>query len=250
MWLGCSWRETESNRIETNRIETRSDVTEEKEPLGSARVGRICCVGYKLGDVNLFHGIPFLSREGQQWIGLRTDETDDSLYDGEVHGPLWQNQQQAWPSLLFRENMAPWKTRKLPSRGLVEKYLSFYNNSPFSEVFPIADKVLFPEVIENAYRGDLSTLPGNFQAKACVFAFLAFTSMIGFPSGAELPPVDFESCLNATHLLMPDILNASPSTEVVDALMMLVSLAMRHYFDMPKRQKRSLNQLIMTDTRT
>jgi hypothetical protein len=60
--------------------------------------------------------------------------------------------------------------------------------------------------------------------KACIFSFIAFTSMAGHPADEGLPPIDLEHCIAAAQLLVPDILNARPSIEVVDAMMMFVSL--------------------------
>ncbi|KAK7890524.1 hypothetical protein LTR67_007732 [Exophiala xenobiotica] len=203
--------------VPAGRIEAEAKCPPEAGAPDLATLGRIYCAGYRLGDINLFHGVPFLSRDGQQWIGLRSAEDSQEGFGS----PLWHNQRQAWPSLPTFVNVNPsqWDMAALPARESVEKHFDYYLTSSFSDAFPIADKVLFPLIIERAYRHDTASAV-MLATKACIFSFIAFTSMAGHPADEGLPPIDLEHCIAAAQLLVPDILNARPSIEVVDAMMM------------------------------
>jgi hypothetical protein len=191
-----------------------------------AKVGRIYCAGYKLGDINMFHGVPFLSREGQKWIGFRTEENDA------FNGPLWENRQPAWPRASPPgHDVAKPGFPDLPPRATVEKYLHLYLQSEVSQVFPIADPVLFPQMLEKAYNHNPSDNPNHVDtpnastARACITSFLALVaSLLGNLANEQLPPVDMLNGGIAAELLFADVLNAHASTEGVDTLMMLVSL--------------------------
>jgi hypothetical protein len=164
-----------------------------------------------------------LSQNGQQWIGFRNEDTQSAPNKDSEDGLLWQNQQQAWPSLSQLDNNMSRLRKELPPRASVEEYLTFYQNSPFSEVFPVADPVLFPKTLDKAYKHGSNLSPETFTARACVFAFLACASLIGPESDQPVPPIDHEGCMTAAQLIIPDILNARVSHEAVDAVMMIVS---------------------------
>ena len=189
------------------------------DPSPLVNVGHLYCAGYKLGDINLFHGIPFLTREGQKWIGFRTEDHDAS---GESHGPLWQNQRQTWATAVLPENSAP-GAKDLPPQDIAQRYLNYYRSSDLSSLFPFADPVMFPETIEKAYNSNASSTSDILPARACVLSFLALVSILSIAGDQELPSIDASGCVTAAQCLMPDILDARASTETVDALMMLVS---------------------------
>ncbi|KAJ9630307.1 hypothetical protein H2204_008525 [Knufia peltigerae] len=182
----------------------------------SSPAGLIYCAGYRLGDIGLFHGIPFLSGDGQQWIGIRSD--DETSADCEA-SPLWHNQRQPWSTFPSFINPSRWDVTALLPLASVEKFLANYLKSPFSEAFPIADRVLFSKVIERAYTQQDSSRD-SCTTNACIFAFLAFASLNAYPADTSLPPLDEEQCITAAQLLVPDLLDARPSTEIVDALLM------------------------------
>lgn len=190
-----------------------------------ANVGRIYCAGYQLGDINLFHGVPFLSREGQKWIGFRTEETDVNPDMG-AQGPLWQNHGPAWPTIPWPGNMSATngKSPQLPPRAVAEKCFELYLRSEVSSVFPIADPVLFPQILEKAYNAGLANAHEVLPAKACVLSFSALAAtLLGNTASEPLPPIDVSGYGNAAAFLFADVVNARPSTEAVGALMMLVS---------------------------
>ncbi|KIW18739.1 hypothetical protein PV08_03028 [Exophiala spinifera] len=182
----------------------------------SSPAGLIYCAGYRLGDIGLFHGIPFLSRDGQQWIGIRSD--DESGAESET-SPPWHNQRQPWPTFSSFINPSHLDVTKLLPLPLVERFLANYFKSPFSEAFPIVDRVLFPKIIERAYTQQGSS-PESATSKACIFAFLAFSSLNGYDADPGLPPLHEQQCITAAQLLIPDLFTARPSAEVVDALLM------------------------------
>ncbi len=217
-------RGSSSEKNVTNPVSNSLDVAESSN---SPPVGRIYCAGYTLGDINLFHGVPFLSSEGQKWIGFWTGENNAA---GETHGPLWQNQRQAWHKSVLPENLGSGTLRDLPPRNVTEQYLEVYQNSDVSSLLPLADPVIFPEVIERAYNSNSSSSDDFLPARACVFSFLALVSLIGIPNEKNMPLVDVSGCVTAAQLLFPDILNARASTAIVDALMMLVSCTL---FNLP-----------------
>ncbi|KAL2437676.1 hypothetical protein ABEF95_008778 [Exophiala dermatitidis] len=206
-------------------------VTNDPRPHGSVRndspsvanVGRIYCAGYQLGDINLFHGVPFLSREGQKWIGFRTEETDVNPGMG-AQGPLWQNRGPVWPTIPWLGNMSATngKSPQLPPRAVPEKCFELYLRSEVSSVFPIADPVLFPQILEKAYNAGLANAHEVLPAKACVLSFSALAAtLLGDTASEPLPPIDVSDYGNAAAFLFADIVNARPSTEAVGALMML-----------------------------
>jgi len=187
--------------------------------------GQTSSTGYQLGDINLFHGVPFFLHPGQQWAGFQTGAVDVVFSHDDVQCPLWQNQQAGWPSLSRLEALEHGITTELPGRDSLEPYLDLYQSSPVSNAFPIADPVLFPATIEKAYQSDPSSWHDVLPAKACIFSFLAFVSMVCNPDEKTLPLIDMARCETAAHLLILDISNTRVSTEVVDAIMMFVSRA-------------------------
>ncbi|EXJ86004.1 hypothetical protein A1O1_06373 [Capronia coronata CBS 617.96] len=194
----------------------------EAESPSFENVGRIYCAGYKLGDINMFHGVPFLSREGQKWIGFRADENDVPIGKHEAKGPLWQNRRPAWPRASRPRTVADGRIQDLPPRAVVEKYLDLYHRSEASHAFPLADPVLFPQTLDKAYDANLTGSLDALSAKACIVSFFALAaSLLGdAATESQLPPVDILDGGSSAELLFLDILNARASTEAVDALMM------------------------------
>lgn len=191
-----------------------------------ANVGRIYCAGYKFGDINMFHGVPFLSREGPKWIGFRTDDTAGPNGKHEAQAPLWQNQLPAWPDATRPGNVANGRNQNLPPREMVDKYLQLYLHSEVSHVFPIADPILFPQILDKAYHGSLADAYDLLPAKSCVESFLVLVkSLLGNTVPEALRPVDSLGGGAAAELLFADIVNARASTEAVGALMIQVSSA-------------------------
>lgn len=163
--------------------------------------------------------MPFLSREGQRWIGFGSEEDNTVGANGKAPGPIWQNQQH-----VFGPESVPAGTRRdLPPREVLEAHLAVYQQSEFSSYLPLIDPVLFTTTVEEAYKNNHPSSNEALPAKACVFAFIALGSLIG--ERGEKPPSSphTEGCDIAGQLLVPELLGARPSTEVIDALVMIVS---------------------------
>lgn len=186
-------------------------------------VGQIYLASYKLGDINLFHGIPFLSREGQKWIGVRSEEDEPEKYSDKFPGPLWLNQHADFrPESLLRSTM-----KDLPPRTVLESYLEKHFQSDFSNMLPLIDPVLFAANVEKAYN-----TPSNYEAltaKASIFAFLGLRTLVHDSEDEHLTLQPSDGYEVACRLLLPDLFSARASSEMVGALMMLVSHAYQRF---------------------
>jgi hypothetical protein len=177
-------------------------------------IGQIFLSSYKLGDINVFHGVPFISQEGQKWIGLRHE--DNSPVKLQV--PLWQNQQ----TVLQSESLTHPGIPNLPDRSLVEAYLTKYRASQFANHMPLVDPVLFELAIDEAYSCQMSDYRRASLMKSYMYAFLTLGSLIDDQRETVIPDLDTK-VYEAAQLLGPDLFGARASTEAVDTIMMLVS---------------------------
>lgn len=189
-----------------------SDVTSPEPPKDA--FGQIFLASYRLGDINVFHGVPFLSQEGQRWIGFRHE--DNSLE--RPPGLLWQNLHQRQSELLSHPEM-----RDLPERSIVEACLQDYKESEFSSHLPVVDPVLFEATIEEAYNSADTDSHRISAIKACVFAFMAMGTLFADSKRSMGPDFDANMYHAAVRFLQSDVLIARASTEVLDGLMILVS---------------------------
>ncbi|KIW30431.1 uncharacterized protein PV07_06174 [Cladophialophora immunda] len=178
---------------------------------------QIYMASYKLGDVNLFHGVPYLSRSGRRWIGFRNDEDGLANINDKVPGPLWHNQHH----LPRYEHLSVTKIRDLPPRQAVQSSLEAYQRSEFSNILPVIDPVLFSATIEEAYEHGPSDSYEALPQKASIFAFLAVGGLLGESDETLCSPQDIEGCEIAFQLLSSDLMRAKAGNEVVDALMMI-----------------------------
>lgn len=180
-------------------------------------IGQIFLSSYQLGDINVFHGVPFLSQEGQKWIGFRHE--DNSPEKPQI--PLWQNQHPP----IQPGSLPPAGVQTLPDRSVVEASLAYYKSSEFANQMPVVDPVLFALAIDEAYSPGMSDCRRASLMKAYIFAFLAVGSLIGNLRESVVPDLD-ATTYEVAHQLAPDLFAARPSTEVVDTLMMLASYAL------------------------
>ncbi|KAI1628312.1 hypothetical protein EDD37DRAFT_678485 [Exophiala viscosa] len=180
-----------------------------------ANVGQIHLSSYKLGDINLFHGVPFLSREGQKWIGVRSEEGEPQKDNYKFSGLPWVNQSQdSRPESLLRSTF-----EELPPRGVLESYLEKSQRSDFFSFLPLTEPVLFAATVERAY--DASGTYQALTAKASIFAYLALRVLIGDSETENLASQPVAGYEAACRILMPDLFAAQPSSEIVGTLMML-----------------------------
>ncbi|KIV94631.1 hypothetical protein PV10_02381 [Exophiala mesophila] len=176
-------------------------------------LGRIFLTSYKLGDINVFHGVPYITPKGQKWIGFRHE--DNAFNWPQI--PLWQNQQTLFkPGCLPRPSM-----QDLPARHLVDALFAYYQSSGFAVQLPLVDPVLFALTIDEAYSSDITDERRAALLKAYIFAFLATGPLMGNQRPNLIPDTDAR-VYEVAEQLTPYIYAARASTEIVDALVMLV----------------------------
>ncbi|KIW67047.1 hypothetical protein, variant [Phialophora macrospora] len=176
-------------------------------------VGQIFLSYYQLGDINVFHGVPLLSQDGQRWIGFRYEDSDP----GKRQVPLWHNQQTPVPS------GSPLRAgiQALPDRSIVEAYLTFYKTSDFANHLPLVDPVLFALTIEEAYSPTLTDSRRTSLIKAYIHAFLAVCALTDGQKEGLIPALDVKVD-DVAEQLTADLFGARASTEAADTLMILV----------------------------
>jgi len=185
----------------------------------TSNIGHLSLSAYKLGDINLFHGVPFLSRNGQKWVGFRWENGHLANAHYKAPGPLWLSQHRAFNSETMRQE----SSRRLPPRDVLETRLALYQQSQFSSYIPLIDPVLFATTVEEAYKNNHPDSSAALPAKACVFAFLALGPLVS-DQGEKLSTSPYiTGCDIAAQLLIPDLLCARPSIVIVEAFVMMVS---------------------------
>lgn len=75
-------------------------------------------------------------------------------------------------------------TTDMPDRCLVETYLELYQHSTACHIFPIVDVAQFRKTVATAYSNELPTHE-KYNAVACIYAFLAFSSFFSFSDTAQ-----------------------------------------------------------------
>ncbi|PIG81644.1 hypothetical protein AARAC_002155 [Aspergillus arachidicola] len=141
--------------------------------------------GLALRSICVFNGLPFLSSGGRQWIKAQTGEDVDL------------NQYQP-PKRI--SSLHPTTTRAYTCRAKV----FFFNASKIRE----------------AYREQSSSTCSNDSAKACIFAFMAVTSML-FNSTDNHGNLDSDYYAYAAYDLVPGFFRDSVTIEGLQALLML-----------------------------
>ncbi|GAB1215274.1 hypothetical protein ATERTT37_004460 [Aspergillus terreus] len=183
--------------------------------------------GRELGPVSLVTGIPFLSPSGRQWVQARTGQevTFDKLSPTR---PPWEKERaQRSNSVLM--NLQSQGAFELPDRNVVERHFDLYQSSLMQRIFPVVDTVLFSETIKAAYQQPYASLAGQSDKRACVFAFLAFSSFIGHPchhpeldpSKVNIPPIDGEVFVPKVQQFIPQLLQDPTTLDSLQAILML-----------------------------
>ena len=186
--------------------------------------------GRELGPVSLVTGIPFLSPSGRQWVQARTGQevTFDKLSPTR---PPWEKERaQRSNSVLM--NLQSQGAFELPDRNVVERHFDLYQSSLMQRIFPVVDTVLFSETIKAAYQQPYASLAGQSDKRACVFAFLAFSSFIGHPchhpeldpSKVNIPPIDGEVFVPKVQQFIPQLLQDPTTLDSLQAILMLVCI--------------------------
>ncbi|KJK60591.1 fungal transcription factor regulatory middle homology region [Aspergillus parasiticus SU-1] len=163
--------------------------------------------GLALRSICVFNGLPFLSSGGRQWIKAQTGEDVDL------------NQYQP-PKRI--SSLRPTTTRAihLPSQSLLFQRFQEYKSSIFSKIFPFINPQFFEDTVREAYREQSSLTCSNDSAKACIFAFMAVTSMF-FNSTDNHGNLDSDYYAYAAYDLVPGFFRESVTIEGLQALLML-----------------------------
>ena len=173
---------------------------------------------YLLGGLNLFHRQSYPSQEAERSITV-----NDQGYGDVGCSDMSQVHRETTPSSFAVQKAEPWKGARLPARETTMAFLSLYYESPFSIVFPIADPILFPIIVDKAYNAENAASTDRLSPKACVYSFMAFISIVSDADETRLPPNDVEGYVMAAQLAMANFMNMRARTEAINALMMLVS---------------------------
>ncbi|KAK1711841.1 fungal-specific transcription factor [Colletotrichum lupini] len=162
--------------------------------------------GSYVGPNWFFRGIHAFSEDGRRWISSKTGQTID-----------WSKLQ------IFTPKPSPFARRhaqlssdlcQLPDRASLRELLSSYFISSFRLRYPLIDKVLFEETINEAY-GDpdnISPLPIRLAARACVFGVVSLMTLLPDAQPGSLGLDGNESAARASYLLSQLVGYASLTT--------------------------------------
>ncbi|RAQ41574.1 Zn(II)2Cys6 transcription factor [Aspergillus flavus] len=186
--------------------------------------------GREMSVVSQLTGIPFLLPEGQEWVQSRTGQKLDVEKLSPTRPP-WEKQR-ALNTCAMYSDLQTGAILDLPDRTVVELHLERYRLSLIQSIFPIVDKELFQETIDAVYQQPQpDSCYVESSLRACIFAFLAFSSLIMEPChegiAPQPPPVDGEKYFMKAHLLIPQILQGTPTLDGVQAI---ASLALYELF--------------------
>ncbi|KAE8373348.1 hypothetical protein BDV26DRAFT_285182 [Aspergillus bertholletiae] len=181
-------------------------------------------VGRELSVVSQLTGIPFLLPEGQEWVQSRTGQKIDVEKLCPTRPP-WERQRALNSCALFSD-MQTGTIFDLPDRTVLELHLERYRVSIMQSIFPIVDQDLFQETINAVYqKPQPNSCYADSSLRACIFAFLAFSSLITEPcpegKAPSPPPVDGERYFMRAHFLVPHILQGTPTLDGVQAMTIL-----------------------------
>lgn len=196
----------------------------EQPPASSSTV--LHFAGHEFGVYNLLTGLPFLLPEGRQWIESQTGQSVifDKLSPAR---PPWERRQ-AVNVMSLLTNLKVQDPFELPPQEVTEIYFDLYKSVLMKVVFPVLDFYLFRETIKMAYNSELAANSHRLaSAKACIFAFIAYTSILHPPgfrfTPSNVPPVDSEGFAIKAQCLMPQVLQDSANLDGLQAAMLLVS---------------------------
>lgn len=195
-------------------------------PVGSSSVSSsmpLHFAGRELGPVSLITGIPFLSHSGRQWVQSRTGQqiAFDKLSPTR---PPWEKQRAQTSNAMLMNSQCQ-KIFELPDRKLVERNSELYHSSLIQRIFPVIDVVIFKETIKAAYDLPHPDSPVPSSTRACIFAFLAFATLIHHPCMKEgldgIETIDGESYVLKVQHLVPQLVQEPVTLESLQAVTML-----------------------------
>ncbi|OGM44891.1 hypothetical protein ABOM_006121 [Aspergillus bombycis] len=163
--------------------------------------------GLALRNICVFNGLPFFSSGGRQWIKAQTGEDVDL------------NQYQP-PRRISSLRPKATRTVYLPSESLLFERFQEYKSSVFCQIFPFISPHFFEDTVRAAYQEQSTLTCSNDSAKACVFAFMAVTSMFS-NSTANHGSLDSDHYAYAAYDLVPEFFRDTVTIEGLQALLML-----------------------------
>ncbi|KAL4882546.1 hypothetical protein BJY04DRAFT_226950 [Aspergillus karnatakaensis] len=180
--------------------------------------------GRELGAISLFTGIPFILPEGQEWVQSRTGQKLAFDQFNSSRAP-WEKQRGHDSSSMLTHLQSP-NALDLPDRALLELSFEVYRTSVMHRVFPIVDPVLFWSTIKSVYKPRAPNAErSHVGAKACIFAFAAFVSVLCYPcfaqQGREIPRLEEEACIAKARYLSLQVLQEPPTLEGLQAFTIL-----------------------------
>ncbi|GAD97591.1 conserved hypothetical protein [Paecilomyces variotii No. 5] len=218
---------TDKSEIEPT-TDDRRYIAPAAQSLGTC-FGKLHFAGRNLGDISSYNGIPFFSIEGQHWVEARTGQRID--FDKLCAlGPPWQNRRNLSSDAVLMKLQSS-GTLELPDRRLVDDYVHIYNTTVFRRVFPVVNTTLFTETINAAYgHGDTGQYYQNASSKACIYAFLAFCSVLNI-RGRAAPTVDSEGYALKAQCLLPQVLREPASLDGLQTAVMIYVEGLYARFD-------------------
>jgi hypothetical protein len=179
----------------------------------------------ELSDLDSAESFPLFSRRGLKWIESRTgDPLGLDVFVVKSETP--HNFSAPWPvhqSLLSR--VCPSIPDALPPRDLVEQYTNAHFSSIMHAIVPLVDPVRFSRMVDFLYTTSTETsYPPDCWG--CIHIFLVFAAMIEISHlRTALPPIDEDTCVQATLTLLPEILGGHWTITGLETILMLVRIS-------------------------
>ncbi|KXH26303.1 fungal specific transcription factor [Colletotrichum simmondsii] len=151
--------------------------------------------GSYVGPNWFFRGIHAFTEDGRRWISSKTGQTID-------WGKLQIHTLKPSPFARRHAQLSP-DLCQLPDQASLRGLLSSYFKSSFRLRYPLIDKVLFEETINEAY-GDpdnFSPSPVRLAAQACVFGVVSLITLLPDAQSGSLGLDGNESAARASYLL-------------------------------------------------
>jgi hypothetical protein len=179
----------------------------------------------RLSDLDSAESFPLFSRRGLKWIESRTGEPLGlDIFDLPSKAP--HNFSTPWPvhqSLLSRSY--PSVSDTLPPRDLVEQYANAHFSSIMHAIVPLVNPVRFNQMLDFLYTTSTETsYPPD--CRGCIHIFLVFAAKTKISHlYTTLPPVDEDTCVQATLTLLPEILGGHWTITGLETILMLVRIS-------------------------
>jgi hypothetical protein len=176
--------------------------------------------GLKLDTISTYNGFSLFSQEGQEWVQYRTDE-NNSFHRLLLSSTPSQKELAKRTEYPYAE-LNNHRSVDLPDESIVDELVSIYDLSYLSLMFPVVDTSLFQETIKTVYQpSHITPPPTSVGAKACVYAFLAFLSFLGFEPKTS-PIVESGTYALEVFRILPGLVHEMATLNSLQAVIMLV----------------------------